>query len=173
MINRKDFFRAGTIKKTFGVEGELILLFEKEVDVALHEKEPIFPEISGNLVPFFIEQIKWHTNRELRLRLEDINTVDEAEKLTSFFFYLPVHTLKNPETDIGVLDLEGFLIKDNTAGNIGYVTDVIHQTGQDLLNVNTSTGDVLIPLAEEFILEASLENKIIKTDLPEGLLDIN
>ncbi|MCF8219698.1 MAG: ribosome maturation factor RimM [Bacteroidales bacterium] len=173
MINRKDFFHAGVIKKTFGVEGELIFLFLKEFQVKIKEKEPVFPEIEGNLVPFFIENFQWHNDNELRLKLEDINSKETAEQFTGYAFYLPLSLLEDDENNIQFYDLVGFQIIDETAGPLGKIKEIIEQPAQDLMIIESETREIMIPLVTDYILNADSDQKTMYTQLPEGLLDIN
>lgn len=173
MIDRKDFFHAGVIKKTFGVEGELIFLFKKETQVKIKEKEPVFPEIEGNLVPFFIEDFQWHNDKEVRLKLEDVDSKNAAEQITGYAFYLPLSLLQNDKNDLRFYDLEGFQVIDEKAGEIGKIKEVLAQTGQELMIIEAEGEEIMIPLVTDYIVTADIDRKTIQTQLPEGLLNIN
>lgn len=167
------FFRAGIIKKAFGLKGELIFLFHKETEIELKEKEPVFPELDGNPVPFFIEHCYWHNAKEARIKLEDINSKNEAEKLTGSSFFLPLNKLNNNHDELQLTDLEGFEVSDQEHGKLGVIKEVIHNPGQDLILVSSEKKEILIPLVEEFIVSADTGNMKIITHLPEGLININ
>lgn len=173
MINRKDFFRAGTIKKTFGVEGEMIFLFHKETEINLKQKEAVFPELDGNLVPFFIQKMQWHNSRELRLKLEDIDSIEDASNLCGLSFYLPLSVTGEQEQDLRLLELEGFKILNEQDEEIGRVKDVISQSFQDLLLIQTASSEVMIPFVEDYVVCANIDLKEIVLSLPEGLIDLN
>lgn len=173
MINRKEFFRAGTIKKTFGVEGEMIFLFHKETEINLKQKEPIFPEIDGNLVPFFIQKLQWHNSRELRVKLEDIDSIDTATGLTGLPFYLPLSVTGKQEQELRLLDLEGFKVMNEQNEEIGWVKDVISQSFQDLLLIQTGSAEIMIPFVEDYLVSADIDHKEIVLSLPDGLIDLN
>ncbi len=173
MINRESFFRAGNIKKAFGVRGELIFLFHKETEIELNQKEPVFPELDGNLVPFFIEHCYWHTPTEARIKLEDVNNKDEAEKLAGFSFFLPLKKLSNRSDELKLAALEGFQVIDEESGDLGIIKELIENPGQVLILVISEEKEVLIPLVEEFIIAVDPRQKQIITHLPEGLININ
>ncbi len=54
---------------------------------------------------------------------------------------------------------------------VGVVTDVLNLPGQDLLQVETERGERLIPLVAEFIIDVDLDSRLIKVELPEGLVE--
>ena len=58
-------------------------------------------------------------------------------------------------------------------GEIGTISEVNTQTVQTLLFVDTKSGEIIIPLAKEFIVEMNTSSKTIKLNLPEGLIDLN
>ncbi len=59
------------------------------------------------------------------------------------------------------------------ASPLGAVRDVEFPGGVPLLAVDTSEGEVLVPLAAEFCLHIDVKAKRIDVKLPEGLLDLN
>jgi 16S rRNA processing protein RimM len=172
MFERKNFFRAGLIKKTFGVKGELILVFDKKPHVVFTEKEPIFPEINGKLVPFFIEALHWQNPSELRLKLEDIHTKEQAATLTGLSFFLERPQLpKTDEPDVSML--RGYEVIDEENGKLGIIREIIFQKVQDILLIENHGQEYMIPVAEEFIVSVDHEHQRIITRLPEGLVKIN
>jgi 16S rRNA processing protein RimM len=56
---------------------------------------------------------------------------------------------------------------------MGIVRDVEFPGGVPLLNVESSQGEVLVPLATEICLRIDVEAKRIDVSLPEGLRDLN
>jgi 16S rRNA processing protein RimM len=49
---------------------------------------------------------------------------------------------------------------------------VLNLPGQDVLAINTPTGEVLIPFVKEFVPTVDLENRKITIAPPEGLLGV-
>ena len=66
----------------------------------------------------------------------------------------------------------GFEIIENQKGSIGRITAVDDSTANALFVVETESGEVLIPIADEFITEIDHDRKTISMKLPEGLLDL-
>lgn len=172
MFERKNFFRAGLIKKTFGAKGELVLIFDRKFNANLTEKEPVFPEINGKLVPFFIEWLQWQNATELRLRLEDIETKEQAAPLTGKPFYLERQKPSKPD-ELDVSILQDYELIEETSGRLGIIKDIISQKAQDILVIQEGEQEFMIPVAEEFIVSVDHDTQRIITRLPEGLVNLN
>ncbi len=63
--------------------------------------------------------------------------------------------------------------ESGAAKAIGAVRDVEFPGGVPLLAVDTSEGEVLVPLAAEFCVRIDVAAKRIDVVLPEGLRDLN
>jgi 16S rRNA processing protein RimM len=98
---------------------------------------------------------------------ENIDTMDEAQ--------IPIE--QRAKLDAGnyfVSDLVGCEVWEAGASSaLGSVRDVEFPGGVPLLAVDTSNGEVLVPLAAHFCTRIDVEAKRIDVILPEGLLDLN
>ena len=55
----------------------------------------------------------------------------------------------------------------------GTISDVIQNSAQDLYEVKTEEGKkVYIPVVKQFVLDVDMDSRIVKVELPEGLLDL-
>lgn len=172
-MDPQHFFRAGTVRKTFGAHGDLIFLFDKEPSFLPDREEPVFLQIEGDLVPFFILFCRWHSTTELRVGLEDVDTREKASQLLSCVFYLRPKATGNSKEVLHEINPEGFTVSDKTSGETGVVLDVTPYPTQDIMTISFPCGESLVPLIEEYILSVNLEERVIHMELPEGLLDIN
>ncbi len=68
--------------------------------------------------------------------------------------------------------LEGFLLVDKTAGEVGRIDEVLDMPQQEMAFLQYRNREVLIPLNEQFITAIDERAKKVFTDLPEGLLDV-
>lgn len=105
----------------------------------------------------------------------DIDNPDEAERLRSLEVQIPLEE-RVP------LDAESYYVSDlvgcevweaGAAAALGSVRDVEFPGGAPLLAVDTSRGEVLVPLAAEFCTRIDVQAKRIDVTLPEGLSDLN
>src|ERR1700761_3616935 len=76
-MTTEDCFRIGSILKPKGLKGELHIYvdFDGLENVRFNT---IFVEISGKLVPYFIESIKYLQKNSAYLFLEDVDTIEKA-----------------------------------------------------------------------------------------------
>ena len=71
-------------------------------------------------------------------------------------------------------DLIGFtVIDDATRQTVGEITDINDSTENVLFVVATpSSATVYLPVADEFITEIDTDRRILRMNLPEGILDL-
>jgi 16S rRNA processing protein RimM len=105
----------------------------------------------------------------------DVNRVEDAEPLRGLEVQVPIE--QRAELAAGsyfVGDLVGCEVWEaGAAAALGAVRDVEFPGGAPLLAVDTSAGEVLVPLAAEFCVRIDVKAKRIDVTLPDGLLDLN
>ena len=106
---------------------------------------------------------------------ENIDTMDEAETLRGLEVQIPIEQRAKLEAgNYFVSDLVGCEVWEAGASSaLGSVRDVEFPGGVPLLAIDTSNGEVLVPLAAQFCTRIDLKAKRIDVTLPEGLLDLN
>jgi 16S rRNA processing protein RimM len=106
---------------------------------------------------------------------ENIDTMDEAETLRGLEVQIPIEQRAKLETgNYFVSDLVGCEVWEVGASSaLGLVRNVEFPGGVPLLAIDTSNGEVLIPLAAQFCTRIDVKAKRIDVTLPEGLLDLN
>jgi 16S rRNA processing protein RimM len=81
--------------------------------------------------------------------------------------------VKIPEGTYFVTDLIGCEVwEENSAEPLGTVRDVLI-TGTSVLMVDTSSGELLVPLATEICTRIDIAARRIEVRLPDGLRDLN
>ena len=105
----------------------------------------------------------------------NIDTVEEAETLRGLEVQIPIEQRTKLEAgNYFVSDLVGCEVWEAGASSaLGSVRDVEFPGGVPLLAIDTSNGEVLVPLAAQFCTRIDVEAKRIDVTLPEGLLDLN
>ncbi len=168
MILEKEVFRAGTINKTHGVNGELNCNINADtIDMA----EYIVLDMDGIFVPFFVSNIRIKSSNSVLITLEDVEDETEARNLIGKDIYLPIELM----SDDDMLSYEyfvGFTVvnTDEKLGDISFVDD---QTVNILFGIKTEDGEILLPAVEDFIVEVDNENKILYTNYPVELVELN
>ena len=129
--------------------------------------------MGGKLVPFFIDRIEPQAGAKFILKFEDLDTIQEAEKLKSTALYLPLTELPELEEDQFYFhEVIGYAIIDEALGELGKVADFYEMPNQDLMAMMYNGHEVLIPVADEIILKTDKAAKKLFVKLPEGLLEV-
>ena len=163
----------GKILKSHGKQGELIVRSDQDLPENFHQMESIFIEINQDVVPFFLEQVLLKTSSTAVVKLEDIDTLEEAHQLTGLTWYLPAEKpgeAHHQASDPGAL--QGYTLIDQDNREIGVIEDFTDIASNPLLQVRHQGHLIDIPLNEETIHFIDPERKIIKNEVPEGLLDL-
>ena len=168
----EDCFRVGSILKPKGLKGELHIYvdFDGLDNISF---STIFLEISGKLVPYFVESVKYLQKNAAYLFLEDIDTIEKAALLVKKNIYLPNKLKpKKKKSEFTLLDLVGFTAIDEDEGELGVITAVHEYPKQFIAALSYKNCEVLFPLNEDIIKSIDVVKNIVLVNLPEGLLDV-
>lgn len=168
----EDSFYIGYITKTKGLKGEVQLFFEYPEPQDL-DLDTVFLEMNGKLIPYFINQVKLQPNQTANIYFEDVDVVEKAERLIRKKVYLP--NTKKPERnpdEFLITDLKGFLVIDQTRGELGEIVEIHEYPQQYVAVVPHQFREILFPLNDEFIVEIDDKKGILHVNLPEGLIDL-
>ncbi|HKK60857.1 MAG TPA: ribosome maturation factor RimM [Salinivirga sp.] len=170
-MNFQDCVLAGTITKTHGVDGKVVISTDNDLETK-DFREPIFINIDGLLVPFFVVTIDTKGRNQYILTLELVEDVDEASTLIGLDVYLSAADDVFSES-IEMSQLDGLNVIDQQKGEIGRIKRIDEVAGNYLLVIDNGNDEVLIPFSEDFIVEILPEEHYILLQLPDGLLELN
>ncbi|GAA4781994.1 ribosome maturation factor RimM [Olivibacter ginsenosidimutans] len=165
-----DCFYIGYISKTRGLKGEIQVYFEF-LDYEALDFDVVFLELDKKLVPFFVRSFKLQSNRTGYFYLEDMDHIDQAKSLVGKQLYLANEKMpeRDPDT-FYITDLKGYQVFDQTYGNLGEIIAINEFPQQDIAVVCYKSKELLFPLSDDFIVEIDEESRVLKVDLPEGLI---
>ncbi|MDD4820850.1 MAG: ribosome maturation factor RimM [Flavobacteriales bacterium] len=168
----QDCFYIGKIVKKYGFKGEVVLKLDTDVPEAYQEMESLFLDLSGTMVPFFIQKSLFQ-GQFMRLKFEGVDTEEEADKIIKKEAYLPMDCL--PELEDGQFyyhEIEGYKVIDSVKGDIGTLITVNDNAAQPLFEIDYRGTEIYIPVVDDFIEKVDKEQHILYVKTPEGLLDI-
>jgi len=171
-IPKIDCEKIGFFRKTHGVRGELVLEFEEQYEYSVEEAERFFVEIEGLLVPFFIsdEGLRFRSAKSAIVKFDWVDNDVYAKRLVGQSVWLyKSEIVDTPQEDS--VSFKGFLLLDNSIGEIGKIEAVEDYSGNIVLTVNYQDGEVLIPFHEEMLVELNEEQKTMILNLPDGILE--
>jgi 16S rRNA processing protein RimM len=174
MLKKEDCYWLGTLVKTHGIKGELVIKLNNLLAEDLIEMESVFLEIEGLLVPFFIETIYAVTSQTCIVQFERLNSESKSTEFTGCRVYTDKNITDIPDNIPSSLsEFIGFNIEDTQIGFHGIIDDVLDVSKNPLFRVLYNNQEVLIPAQPGFIIRIDDKKKIIYVSLPDGLLDIN
>ncbi|MFT3794997.1 ribosome maturation factor RimM [Flavobacterium sp.] len=172
-MRKDDCFYLGKIAKKFSFKGEVLVYLDTDEPELYENMESVFVEFNKNLVPFFIEQSNLHKGELLRVKFEDVDSEADADEIIGCAVYLPLKMLPKLEGNKFYFhEVIGFAIEDQRLGIVGTIESVNDSTAQPLFEVRRDGKELLIPMIDHFIVEVDRKNKVIKMDLPEGLVEM-
>jgi len=179
MINRDELVPAGHFRKPHGTKGEIAISLT--ANIAGSTGNPLtnlffICEIDGIFVPFRIENYRSITDSSAYIRLKNINSEEKARELAHKEVFLHKKQFKGEIKNESLLTWEcfiGFTLVDEQLGTIGTITDVDTTTINTLFIVEKGNEEILIPAAEDFIIQMDENQKELMMALPEGLVGMN
>lgn len=170
-MTKQECFYLGKIVKPFSYKGELVLFFDVDNPMEYLDLAYVYLEINKRLVKYEIETMRPHSNKMVAL-FTDL-TEDEAIALVGREMYLPLEFLPKLEGNkFYYHEVIGFTVQDKEKGNIGTIKEIFDNMTQPLMSIKFDEKEILIPIIDEVIKEVDRDNKIIKIEAPQGLIDI-
>ncbi|MBE9480488.1 MAG: 16S rRNA processing protein RimM [Bacteroidetes bacterium] len=171
-MNKNDFFYLGRIVKAYGKKGELNVVLDTDNPENYKDLKSVFLDLKGNLIPYFIENIQIKNNKAI-IKLKDVLTPEIAEMFVNAEIFLPLDQLpKLTGNNFYYHDIIGYTIIDKNYGSIGKVEKVLDLPQQAILQIKYKNKEILVPITDEIIKIVDRNNKQIKIEAPEGLIEI-
>ena len=172
-MQKEDCFYLGKIVKKYSFKGELLVKLDTDDPIIYTKMESVFIDKNKSLIPFFIERSSLHKSTLLRVKFEDIDSEEDADKLLKSELYLPLEFLPQlTGNKFYYHEIVGFEAEDLSFGLVGIVKGVNDTTNQAILEIDRNGSEILIPLIDDFIKSVDRELKKIILEVPEGLIDI-
>lgn len=167
-----QYFKIGKLSASTGLKGELVLKHSLGKKTSLKGLEAIFIEDrKDSFIPYFIESAKARSENETVIKLEGVDIVETARKLTPKEVWLTEEDFKKFAAKSSPIALLGFnIIHENE--DLGEILEVIEQPHQVLCTILLNGKEALIPIHEDSLEKVDTKNRRVYVNLPDGLLDI-
>jgi len=169
-----DLIVVARVARTRGLRGEVVADlytdFPGRFD-GLDHVIAIAPD--GSRRSLQIEEHWFHGNR-IVFKFAGFDSIDEAKELAGSQLAIPAtDRVELPAGMFYEWELAGCRVEDLDGKLIGEVREVMHTGGVEILVVAGAEGrEFLIPMAREICVEVDVEQKIVRVDPPEGLLEL-
>ena len=155
-----------------GIRGELILSHSLGKKTSLEGLTAVFIEEKKNsFIPWFLASSKSRSDDEILVRIEGVNTRNDAMKLLRKEIWLTETDASRFVAKRSPVSLLGYELIEGKK-NLGPILELIEQPRQWIGRLEISGREVLVPLNEEIIVKINHRKKQVLVNLPEGLLEI-
>ena len=172
-MQKEDCFFVGKIVKKYSFKGELLIKLDTDDPELFLEMESVFVEQHKTLIPFFIQRSQLHKSSLLRVQFEDIYDETSANAMLGTELFLPLDFLPPLEGNkFYYHEIVGFKVTDTRFGDVGVLVGVNDKTAQHLFVIEKLGKEILIPINDLFIKQVDRENKMLRLEVPEGLIEL-
>jgi 16S rRNA processing protein RimM len=168
---QKPYLEVGEIVTTHGVVGEC-KVYPWCDDPALFRKLKVLYWDAAGARGVRVLGVKFVKDMPI-LRLEGVETVEEARRLVNRVLYAARGDIRLPKGRYFVQDIVGCTVADaQTGAEYGVVTNVTRPANCDIYEIKTPSGEtVLFPAVPEFLGEVDVENERITVRSIEGMFN--
>ena len=169
MIRKEEVYKIGRLGKVHGIKGEISFLLDDDVFDRV-DADYLVLDVDGILVPFFIEEYRFKTDRNVLMKFDGIDTQERARELTGCDVYFPRALAESDEDNLSWAEMIGYSLVDAQSGQkIGTIAAVDDSTINILFELEDGR---LIPASEELITNIDTQKHQIEINLPEGILEL-
>ena len=152
----KDILRVGKIVNTHGLKGEVKVIPLTDDPKRYNELE--FVLIDG--IERKIQGCKYQKDRVI-VKIEGINTIEEAEKYKNKYMEIPrEYAVPLEEDTYYIADIIGCTVYDTNGKELGQIYDVIQTKNNDVYWIRKPK-ELLIPVLLEIVTDIDIENRKI------------
>ena len=179
MITLSELYPIGYVTKTHGIKGELNVRLDTDFNpedfrFAVFDMDSIF-------VPFEIDYSRGKGDDIRLVRLEGVDSVEEARSFVAKTFYVLLRELKEhpgyddasaDEQGLYLSDLVGYDLFDENGERVGEIVGYNDDTQNYLLEVKLPDGrKIYIPYVDEWLVDLNQDENRIAFTLPNGIID--
>lgn len=171
MIRKEDVYRIGQLTKPHGIKGEVAFSFTDDIFDRTDECDYLVCLMDGIMVPFFMEEYRFKSDTVALVKFEGVDTAEQARRFTNIEVYYPTRYAEESD-ELSWIYFVGFRIEDEHLGLLGEVEEIDETTINTLFVIRRPDGEeLLIPAQEAFITDMDHKQRIIRMDLPEGMVE--
>ncbi len=171
-MNSEDLVAIANIVRTRGLKGEVVA----DILTDFPERFELLDTVTavregGERFELNIEKF-WFQNGRVILKFDGFDTIESGETLRNVEICVPEsESVKLDEGEYFDWQLAGCKVESVSGEQIGEVRELMRTGGTELLVVDGGAKEYLIPFAQAICVEVDIENKRIRLDPPEGLLE--
>lgn len=180
MLEQSQLIPVGRVTHTHGLNGEMTVQIANPVFREVSSCPYLVFEVDGIFVPFFICQQRQQNHATELLTFDDIDTAVKAQAFVGRELWFDRRCFSPAEAedyDNGhpeeELPLVGYTVIDEKAGELGRILEIDSQTANLLFIIDHHGEELMAPAADDLIIEINDDEKTVRMQLPEGLLNLD
>ena len=168
----KELVTIAKITKTRGLRGEVVADILTDFPERFELLETVFiVKPNGETLETELKKF-WFQKGRVILKFAGFDKIETAETLRNCEVCIPESEAVALEADeFYDWELQDCEVETVTGEKLGRVKELLRTGGTENLVVQGKIKDYLIPFAETICVEVDIENKAIKVDVPDGLLE--
>ena len=165
--------KAGKISKPHGLRGEVNIILEPNAGNYIEPDNPLFIDIDGQRVPFFVEEVELLSNEQAIIKFEFIDSMQAAREVSACFVYFDAsHSSDSEEAGEDLAGLVGYQGLDQKSGLLGEIVDYLPHPMNPVFVIHVESKELMVPAVRDFIHHINHGEKSILFNLPEGLTEL-
>lgn len=168
----EDLIAVAKIVKSRGLRGELVADVLTDFPERFKSLETVIALLpDGESRELKIENF-WFQKGKIILKFAGFDSIETAETLRGAEICVSeTEAVELEEDEFFDWELTGCEVESVEGEKIGRVKELMRTGGTEILVVEGAEKEYLIPFAEAICVSVDVENKLIKVDAPEGLLE--
>jgi len=168
-----DGAKAGKISKPYGLRGEVNIILEPEAGNYIEPDYPLFIDLDGQRVPFFVEELELISSDQAIIKFEFVQSVEEAREISGCHIYFDPKRVSIPHQNTEELsDLVGYQANDIHQGKLGKINAFVPHKMNPVFIIDHKGNELMVPAVKEFIARIDPETREVQLILPEGLTEM-
>lgn len=173
-LDEDDLIVVAYIAKTRGLRGEVVADLQTDFPDRFEHLDSLIgigPDRAQRSLQ--IEEQWFHGNR-LVLKFAGFDRIEEAKELVGLHLAVPAtERIELPKGSFYEWELAGCRVETVGGQQVGEVKEIMKTGGVEILVVIDPAGkEMLIPMATDICVGIDIENKLVRIDPPEGLLEL-
>ena len=173
-VDGEELVAVARAVKTRGLRGEVVAELLTDFPERFEGLENLIAVgADGSRTRLALEEHWFHGDR-IVLKFEGYDSIEESAKLVGSEFAVPEEErVELEEDEFYDWELAGCRVETVEGERLGTVREVMRTGGVEMLVVEGDAGrEYLIPMAEDICVRVDVENKLVRVDPPEGLLEM-
>lgn len=161
----------GTITRSHGLKGFFKVNIHSAGIPSIEKEEPVFIQLQGGPVPFFVEECTASTHSLWIMKLEEIDSLEDANSYVGKEMFIEEAKFVGIKTE-ATAELVGFQVEDFEKGDIGVVTGILETAQHPVIEIEKDGNLILVPWVDAIVKDIDLDTQRIKIEAPDGLIDL-